>query len=281
MFRTPALGSVDLGPVPNSLTAWGEIINSMQSALFLAGPISLLVQILFCVHVYKTGRPYWWIWIILMSSFIGCLLYGILELLPEARRSSRSLVRSSWFVPKTVIIRRARERLDESDTIDARLELAGVLYDSGDAQEAEQVASPAVAGVFKDDAALIAEVAWYQIEVGKIDEADQLIGQANIQANKSMAPKLELLRARIQLARGEFGRALEEFERLKDKSLGEEPRYYAAKCLLGLNRQQDARALLDAIQVKYRKSNRMWRRSEKPWYQRSKELAAELDQVKR
>ena len=123
--------------------------------------------------------------------------------------------------------------------------------------------------------------AWYQIEVGKIDEAAQLIGQANIKANKSATPRLDLLRARIQLARGEYGAALEEFERLKDKNLGEEPRYYAAKCLVALNRQADARALLDAIQVKYRKSNRMWRRSEKSWYQHSKEMAAELDQAKR
>src|SRR5581483_6774170 len=127
----------------------------MHSALLLGGPFFFAIQIALCVHVYKTGRPYWWIWLLMMGSFLGCLIYFLIEVLPELRRSSRGMVKPSWFVPKSVMIRRARERLEETDTIAVRLELAELLFDAGEIAEAADTAAPAVSGVFKDDPQVI------------------------------------------------------------------------------------------------------------------------------
>ena len=71
-------------------------------------PFSLLIQIALCVHVYKTGRPYWWMWIILMASFVGALVYVLVEILPELRFAGRRSGGRAWFVPQSVVIQRAR-----------------------------------------------------------------------------------------------------------------------------------------------------------------------------
>src|SRR5437762_4410577 len=45
--------------------------------------LSLLLQILCAVHVMKTGRPYYWIFIVMFVPMVGMIAYFIVEILPE------------------------------------------------------------------------------------------------------------------------------------------------------------------------------------------------------
>ena len=45
--------------------------------------LSLLLQILCAVHVMKTGRPYYWIFIVMFAPMVGMIAYFIVEILPE------------------------------------------------------------------------------------------------------------------------------------------------------------------------------------------------------
>lgn len=239
-------------------------------------PFSLLIQIALCVHVYKTGRPYWWMWIILMASFVGALVYVLVEILPELRFASRRSGGRAWFVPQSVVIRRAREELEEGYTIQRCLTLAGLLFDQGKREEAEAVAAEAVGGAFKTDPEVISEVAWYKVEAGKYDEAQRLLDNAAGKIQKTTALKMQLLRGRILLGRRQYKPALELFTGLMAESLGEEPRYYQALCHAGLGNRTQAVALLQDIAKAYRKGNAIWRRAEKPWYQSAKRKLQEL-----
>jgi len=239
-------------------------------------PFSLLIQIALCVHVYKTGRPYWWMWIILMASFVGALIYVLVELLPELRAVGRRSGGPAWFVPQRVVIQRAREELEEGPTIQRRFTLASLLFDHGQREEADSVATEAVGGVFKTDPEVIAEVAWYKVELGKYDEAQRLLDNAAGKIQKTTALKLQVLRGRILLGRRQYKPALELFTGLMAEGLGEEPRYYRALCLAGLGDRTQAGALLQDITKAYRKGNTIWRRAEKPWYQSAKRKLQEL-----
>ena len=248
-----------------------------ENLFILVGPVSLIIQISLCVHVYKTGRPFWWIWLIMMGSLVGCTLYVLLEILPETGRSSPQITKSSWFIPKRVFLKHAREHLDDTDTLENRLALASLLYGYGKREEAEQVVANCASGIFQDDPDVIAEVAWYKVALGKYAEAEQLISQANTRNNKQARLRIELLKARILYGHRKYDEALAAFTALQPATLGEECRYYIALCHLGLGNAAQATQVLNDIMKYFRKGGKLWRRSQKAWY---KAAALKLKEIK-
>src|SRR5260370_21786742 len=49
--------------------------------------LMLLAQLLCAVHAGRTGRPYYWIMLILFMPGIGMLAYFLIEIVPELTRS--------------------------------------------------------------------------------------------------------------------------------------------------------------------------------------------------
>ena len=43
------------------------------------------VNLFFIVHAIKTGRPYYWVWIIFVMPVVGALAYFIIEMRPNLR----------------------------------------------------------------------------------------------------------------------------------------------------------------------------------------------------
>ena len=49
--------------------------------------LSLILQVACCVHVVRTGRPLYWIFILLVFSYLAVLIYFIAEILPGLRNN--------------------------------------------------------------------------------------------------------------------------------------------------------------------------------------------------
>jgi len=255
--------------------------QALENLVLLLGPFSLLIQIALCVHVYRTGRPYWWIWILFMGSLLGCIAYLLIEIVPEFRMRRPRLGGGGWLVPRGVRLRRAREIVDESPTVENKLALAALLSDFDRIAEAEEIASECPTGVFKNDPQVIAEVAWYKLAVGKLTEAEQLLAQADTKFNKTAKARIDLLQARVLLGHRRFDAARTLLESLVPAALGEEPRYHLALCLLKMGKRDQARQLLTDITRKYRGGGAIWRRAEKQWYKSAKARIRELQSASR
>ncbi len=89
--------------------------------------LSLLIQIVFFVHVLKTGRDQMWIWIILFFHLIGCLIYFFMEILPDLRRSHTGKVAANR-VLKTIHpqrdLKQLAANLEVSDNVENKVKLA-------------------------------------------------------------------------------------------------------------------------------------------------------------
>jgi hypothetical protein len=46
------------------------------------GLLILAAQVLCAIHVVRTGRPYWWLFLIVMVPAVGVIVYFVAELLP-------------------------------------------------------------------------------------------------------------------------------------------------------------------------------------------------------
>jgi hypothetical protein len=220
-----------------------------------------LLQLAFIVHVYRTGRPYWWIYILLVAPAIGGLAYLFLELLPEW-----SVNRGGFWTPRALRIRRLKEELEESDIVKTRLLLADELLAAGESPEACEVAEAGLTGVFKDDPHTLVAVARFRLEAGKAREALDALSRANTNHDRMLELEATVLRGRALYELGRHEEAQTEMRTAQDRYSGEEPRYFLALSLKATGRADEARALFEDIVKKFRRASRAWRRSERHWF---------------
>jgi hypothetical protein len=123
------------------------------------GILYLLIAVGFAVHAMKTGRPFWWLYIILFVPVAGWLAYIAIELLPSmfhTRGAQR--VRSNI---GTILDpnREWRERVRQAelvDSADAKRALAEECEKRGLWDDAIRLYKAAGTGVFADDPTLLA-----------------------------------------------------------------------------------------------------------------------------
>src|SRR5215217_3962128 len=112
-----------------------EIVDSVfsdWSPLAIGAKLIWVGQLVLIVHALKTGRPFWWFWILFSAPVIGGIAYLFIELAPERRSSG---ARISW-KPRAWRIRDLRAELEETDTVKLRLSLAELLLEDGQVEEA-------------------------------------------------------------------------------------------------------------------------------------------------
>ncbi len=89
--------------------------DGLPGSLAAIAKLSWVVQIALIIHVYRTGRPYWWTWILFMAPFIGGLAYVFIELLPGFKSPKgffHSLKPLKWKIAAL------RKEFEESETVD-------------------------------------------------------------------------------------------------------------------------------------------------------------------
>ena len=232
-----------------------------------------LAQLGLIVHVLKTGRPYYWVWILFAAPAIGGLAYFFVEILPDLSGPG-SRGGFAW-KPRAWRIRDLRAELEETDTVKLRLALAAELLAADQPAEAHTVAEEYLHGVFRDDPHTLAAVARYRIEVGRFSEALAALEQIKIKADRMLGLSVSLLRGRASFGMGRQAEAQSILRELIPQYIGEEPRFFLAVSLQASGATAEARTLWHEIRHRFRRANRSWRRSEKRWFKLSAERLRE------
>lgn len=235
----------------------------------VSGGIILLLQIALVVHVIRTGRPYWWIWIILFFPAVGMLVYGVVEILPELQRG-RSFSLGSLFKTRKRRIRELKTLLTETDTVETRMELAAELSALKRFEEAYTVLVECLTGVFRDDPHVLLEVARVQLEMGIGPQALKTLNSVQVDRDKWMEKKRDLLKGWAFYLQGQLPEAEAILQSLSVSYPGEEARYRLGLVLLAGGKKAEAKVLFQDIVTKFRKAGATWRRAERPWYKLAK-----------
>ena len=177
--------------------------------------LSVLLQIACCVHVVRSGRPHYWIYIVIIGSFLGVAVYFFAEVLPNlhrdpvARRVAQNVRQK---VDPEHGKRRAARQLDIADTLENRRRLAEQSMGSGDYQQALELYRNSLSGMYKTDPTLMLGLAQAQFALELPVEARATL-EALIAANPTYrSSDGHLLYARAVEASGDLEKALEEYE---------------------------------------------------------------------
>ena len=238
--------------------------------MHLLGIPVVALQVICAVHAVKTGRAYWWLWIIIFLPGVGCLVYFITEILPDLQRSSA--VRQVGGDLVTIVapgrtVRKLEEELEIADTVSNRRALARGYLKAGRHGEAVELYRSCLKGIFSDDVGLALELAYALFLSGDYEEAKQKLEEL-AEANLGIhADERHLLYARTLEQLGQVDAALEQYEAIVRRSSGEETRCRYALLLESAGQTEKARELFHEIVKRARRSPRYYRRAQKAWIQ--------------
>jgi hypothetical protein len=242
-----------------------------NSLLGYAWPLIVGAQIACLIHVLKTGRPYWWLWIIFGFPVVGLAAYIYLEVRPSwGRMDMQSLLWRMKSPRERIGI--LQQQLEESTTVKNRLRLADELHDAGQFDRECEVLSEGLRGAFKDDATLLMRLAEAHLEAGRPAKAEEILAQAVPEKSPDSQLHFSLLKARIAGCQGRKDEAEAAFQELVARKRSEAPRYYQAEYLLQDGRRDEALVILTDILRQYRRGTVVWRYQERRWYYAAKRL---------
>jgi hypothetical protein len=212
--------------------------------------LTVIVQACFIFHVFKTGRPYWWAYIILGFPVVGCIAYYFVEVFPNSRehraanRAARGLERA---LNPDKELRRCMEAVEISPTVQNRMALAEELVRHDRAQEATQLYREARSGPYANDPQLAFGLVNAHLACGQFADARTLLDEL-IEQHASFRPDaVALLRARVLEALQDNEAALAQYERLVESYVGLEAKVRYAQLLKKLGYATQAQRILEEV----------------------------------
>jgi hypothetical protein len=232
------------------------------------GIIMLAIQIAFAVHAIRRGYPLFWVFLIIFIPLIGCLLYIVMVLLPEALQSRTARQGSKAFlkaIDPGKELRKRREALEISDTISNRSALAQEYLKQGMWDDAVQLYERSLEGMYRTDPNLLLGLATALVEArafGRARETLDTLFQANPEFDD---PDARLLYARTLEELGDTEKALAEYAALLQAAPGAEAKCRYALLLKRVGRTSEAQALFGEILKDARGGSRHSNRLNKNW----------------
>lgn len=231
---------------------------------YVMGAVMLLAQLGFVVHVVRTGRPIWWIFLVLALPLVGMLAYFLIEVLPDLQRSG-AVERVAKVIDRDRDLKRHAANLDVSDSVQNKVILAREYLATGRHDEAIQLFRSALSGLYKDDPQIMLGLAQAYFAQGKYQASRELLDQL-IAANPDFkSPDGHLLYARALEELGEDGLALEEYAVLAPSYPGLEAKGRYGLLLAKHGRAAEAQVLFNEIVAAARRNRKFYRRDQLEW----------------
>lgn len=240
--------------------------------------LSLILQVGCCVHVVRTGRPLYWVLLLLMFSYLAVLVYVIVAVVPDLR-----VRRSGDRVLRTVRARLdpgrdarvASEQLEVVDTPENRRRLAVECLRIGDFAGAEQACRRALKGIYAEDPDMLLALAQAQHGLDQPAEALDTLKQLERSNPGYRSYDADLLHASLLAATGNVDEALRRFEAVAPTYPGEEARVRFGLLLRQTGNAERAVAQFQDTIRRTQAAPTYYQRAQKPWLEIARrELAA-------
>ena len=228
----------------------------------LLAVLELIVQIYLAVHAGRTGR-YWWIFIILFFPLVGSIIYFFVEYLPEINTMSK--IKKSRISDKPKDIRLLQRELEITDSVKNRLNLAEAYFHQNQYQESIELLEQCLTGIYADDLHIIEGLCHSHFRNGTYGKSIEYLNRYE-RINKDLLPNnLRLVRAKVYEAKGDFQKAILEYEAIADICPGEEARCRYAVLLKKQGYVEKAKELFEKILKNAELYPKQYAKFEKEW----------------
>jgi len=216
----------------------------------IIGGVIFLLQLTVVYHAFKTGRPYYWIFVIMAFPIMGALIYFLVEVMPGSR-SERGLKKIGNDIVKAINpdrdMKRKAEELAICGSVENKLKMAEELVERGMFDEAIDLYKSVREGQYYFASDLLYGFARARFFNGEYLEARKLLGELQEHAPRYYPQEVALMKARAAAKFGDRATARGEIEVLLDRFVGLEARYRYAEILFEDGQAARAKAELERV----------------------------------
>ncbi|MGI5173485.1 hypothetical protein H0R92_07775 [Treponema sp. OMZ 840] len=190
-------------------------------------------QLALIIHIIKTNKPFYWLYLIIFIPYLGGVAYILIELLPallssrEIRQAGQSLART---LNPSAELKKLEEQLKNQDTVSNRSALAQAYIEAERFSDALPLTESCLTGPFADDAALLFLHAQALYGNGRVEEAAAILEKLQKkQSLSSVTEKLFDIQVRSSLLKQPL---TDDFEKLWNESKNFEAGFYYVQALV-------------------------------------------------
>lgn len=230
--------------------------------------LSLLFSIALCIHVVRTHREMYWLWIILLFQPVGGVVYLVAVILPEllgGRTAQKVGAAARQALDPQREYREAAKAVEDAPTVANRVRLAVAATELGKHDDAEALYAESLAGLYADDPQLLLGRANALIELDRPAEALPLLEKLGETPTAGRTPHTMLALGRVYHALGREEQAETALRWAADNYPGFEGVARYTVFLASQGRQDEARAQLAEIDKRLAKTHAHFRKEAKGW----------------
>jgi hypothetical protein len=243
---------------------------------YLAGIVHLAMAIFFAIHAVKTGRPSWWLFVLLSFPLMGSVIYFFAVFLPDQSntRGGRRAIRAIQNVldPEGEL-REAQLEYDRTPSVQNRSRLAAALLAKDRNDEALAHFRACATGPYANDRAMLMGLAQAELAVGHAPAAKTALDQLFGAHADARTPEADLLYARA-LAAGQDPSARAAFEAAVQRLGTIEAHCRLAEFLTGVGDVDAARPHYEAVLNAARVVPAHARELNKEWIERARRIVS-------
>lgn len=241
--------------------------------------LTLIIQIALIVHVFRTGRPMYWAFVIFFLPAVGSIAYAIVELLPEwsgsirGQRAMRSVKKT--LDPGAELMRRERH-LGMSGSVDAARHFARELAENGRFAEAIEHYENALTGLYEHDPDLLLGLAEAQFGDQRYEDAQETLERLNEQNPEYRSGPAHLLYARTLEQNEDLEEAQKEYEAVAGYFAGAEADVRYARLLEKIGKHDEALRHYEDVLAAAELGPRHYRKAQKEWIGEAREAVKRI-----
>ena len=230
--------------------------------------LSYLIAIGLCVHVARTGREMYWMFILLSFPGLGSLIYVAVNILPElmggstARRLGQAARQA---LDPEREYRDAKIAVDDSPTAGARMRMAAAAAGLGRFEEAERLYAEAATGIHAEDPSLLLGRGRALVELDRHGEALPILEALGALGEAGRTPQAALVMGRAYHALGRHTEADTAYQWAAGRLPGLEGIARYAAFLAETGRHAEAREAMTEIDKRAARSTGPFRKEAKVW----------------
>lgn len=235
--------------------------------------LTYVVQIALIVHVLKTNRPYYWIFVLLFMPLVGGVVYCLVELLPElmgTRKGRQASKKLGKMVSPNKDLKQAMHQMEVADTAQNATVLAEQLLEREQYDEAAALCQQYLKGVFAHDERLLGNLAQAQFGQQAFEDCIDTLNVLKEHRPKSINQDAHLMYTRALQSLERVDEAIEEYEALLGYCSGPETACRYALLLKDQGDLDKANKLFDDVLHKSRVAGKHYQQQYKSWIQLAK-----------
>jgi len=237
------------------------------------GVLVLIAQIACAVHVVRTGRPYFWIYIVVFVPLVGMAAYFFAEILPGLL-GSRAARHAATGVANVLDpgrnLRDALRRVEMTPTVQNKAALAEAYLAAQRIDDAISLYREVLTGIHATDPGLMLALARALFAKGEAAETQAVLERLRAANPGYHSPEGHLLYARSLEQQGKMQEALGEYAALIAYYPGQEARCRYACLLRDGGRLTEARRMFEEVCKLIEYGPRHQYREQREWYEFAK-----------